>query len=597
MNYQRIYEEEHLENEIYNIVFETQDYVEAIRKNNDYAHQYFLSPLRHNLFHWYPFKKEGSLLEIGAGYGQLTKLFTQKVNSVVAVEDSESKCKTISKRAEDATVLISDFNDLQLDEKFDYIILCNIFEYAKSFVKSENPYVDYLNYLKRFLKDDGVILIALSNRLGLKYFAGFKEEHTNQFFNGINGYNDIDYVQTFSKTELENVINDAGFSNYKFFYPYPNHEFPQVINTDKLVNQIPYSGVSRYSNERILFFDEVNLNLILSQDNLSGYFANSFLVEIRFSDMNYPTDKIDYVKIGTEREEEFNIYTIIWSDGKVSKSPISEKANNHIKKMFDESKYVMGKIKYLNAEMKGDSLYYDFLNQKNCEYLLLEAVVEKDKDKFFKLIEDFYDALFYNSFESEDYSTEEFLKVFKEKSNIKFHCHKRSNLDLNFGNMFFIDDELTCIDYEWIFDFPIPLEFIFFRIMNFHIRSNNLVNEFTSIEEIFSHFNLDIENLSLYRIWNCNFLRYIINRPPAIKPKILAVEELDKVLNLQKDIDLKNAEIKKKNKKIKKQKKEIEKKNKQIEKKDKEINNLLNSTSWKITKPLRKFKSIVKKKN
>ena len=265
MNFQRVYEDETLENKIYDIVCERQDYIDAINKNNHYEYHYFLSPLRHNLFHWYPFKKECSLLEIGAGYGQLTSLFTQKVDHVVAVEDNESKCNLISKRAVDATVLVSDFDDIQIDEKFDYIVLCNIFEYAKSFVKSEDPYVDYLNYLKRFLNEDGVILLALSNRLGLKYFAGYKEEHTKQYFNGINGYEDIDYVQTFTKTEISDIIASAGFGNYKFFYPYPNHEFPEVINTDKFVNKIPHIRHHAYSNERILFFDEEKLNLILIQ--------------------------------------------------------------------------------------------------------------------------------------------------------------------------------------------------------------------------------------------------------------------------------------------------------------------------------------------
>ena len=33
----------------------------------------------------------------------------------------------------------------------------------------------------------------------------------------------------------------------------------------------------------------------------------------------------------------------------------------------------------------------------------------------------------------------------------------------------------------------------------------------------------------------------------------------------------------------------------EINKKDKELKSLLNSNSWKITKPLRKFKSIFKK--
>ena len=50
-----------------------------------------------------------------------------------------------------------------------------------------------------------------------------------------------------------------------------------------------------------------------------------------------------------------------------------------------------------------------------------------------------------------------------------------------------------------------------------------------------------------------------------------------------------------KNKEIEKKNKVIKKKNREIKKKDKEIKSLLNSNSWKITKPLRKFKAILKK--
>ena len=181
---------------------------------------YFLSHLRQNLFNWYPFEKEGKLLEIGASYGQLTELFTQKVKHVVCIEDSETKANIISKRAEDAEVIVSEFGDIDIDEKFDYIVLCNIFEYAKTFQDSKNPYKDYLIYLRKFLKEDGVILIAISNRLGLNYFAGFKEEHSRQLFAGLNGYPNVNYVETFSRTELEDLIDTSGFSNYKFFYPY-----------------------------------------------------------------------------------------------------------------------------------------------------------------------------------------------------------------------------------------------------------------------------------------------------------------------------------------------------------------------------------------
>lgn len=581
MNFQRLYEDESLEKKIYDIVCKGQDYIEAIRENNSYPYHYFLSPIRHNLFQWYPFKKEGSLLEIGAGYGQLTSLFTKKLDHVVAVEDSQSKCNLISKRAEDATVLLSDFDDIQLEEKFDYIVLCNIFEYAKSFVESENPYVDYLNYLKGFLKEDGMILLAISNRLGLKYFAGYKEEHTNHLFSGINGYENEDSVQTFSKNELESIISNAEFSNYKFFYPYPDHEFPELVNTDKLINEIPFTGAIEFSRERYLFFDENNFNITLSEENLSQYYANSFLVEIRASEKDYPTDNIELIKIGAQRKDEFNIYTIIWSDGKVSKTPISAKANDHIKRMVEGSKYDMGKIKCLDAELIDDSLYYDFINQKSCEYMILDFIAKNDKEKFFELIEDVYDALFYNSFESNEYATEEFLKVFKEKSDIKFHCHEKSYLDVILGNMFIIDGKFTVIDYEWIYDFPIPLEYIFYRTFSYHFYSSKSFREFTSFEEIFEHFNLDTENLKLFKRWELNFLGYILNRPPLTTSEKIPLENMEKCDKLQKEIELKN--------------KEIIKKNKLINKKDKELKSLLNSNSWKITKPLRKFKSFLKK--
>ena len=61
MNFQRLYEDDALEEEIYDIVCKGQDHIEAIRENNYYPYHYFLSPIRHNLFQWYPFKKRGKL--------------------------------------------------------------------------------------------------------------------------------------------------------------------------------------------------------------------------------------------------------------------------------------------------------------------------------------------------------------------------------------------------------------------------------------------------------------------------------------------------------------------------------------------------------
>lgn len=106
----------------------------------------------------------------------------------------------------------------------------------------------------------------------------------------------------------------------------------------------------------------------------------------------------------------------------------------------------------------------------------------------------------------------------------------------------------------------------------------------------------------MFRTWENNFLNYIIDHPPYLREKIIPLENIEKYDKVQKEIALKNKEIGLKNDEIALKNKEIEKKNKvmkrkdrAIKKKNKEIKSLLNSNSWKITKPLRKLKSVFKK--
>ena len=614
MEFARVYEDENFENEIKGII--SKDFTDIIKNKNHFKYHYFLSNLRHNLFNWYPFKKEENLLEIGAGYGQLTSFFTQKLNRVVAIENTESKAEIISSRSKKANVIVSDFDKIELDEKFDYIVLCDIFEYVKSFYESENPYEDYLEYLKSFLKPNGVILVGISNRLGLKYFAGFREEHTNQFFTGIDGYCKVDTVETFTKSELIRVIENAGFDNYKFFYPYPDHIFPEIINTDTFVNKIPYTKKAIYLNQRSDLFREDVLNQTFARDNMADYFANSFLVEIRNSNNEYVTDSVEFVKVNAQRKPKFQTTTIIKSDKTVCKLPISQESLPHIKKMFNASDGQFGKIKYLNCDYINNHIKYEFLEGKSLENLIIESIFSNDKKQFFKIIEDYYEALFYKSYESNSYSSDNFISIFKKKSKENFHCNVQSNISLDFSNIFIIDDEFVAIDYEWVFDFPIPIEYIFYRTIKHQMESNQLFNDFTSFTEIFRHFKLNMGNIKLFEIWDKNLSKYINDNTPINEHEIIPKENLDYVEkvdeyvdcvidskninsamfdSLKRDIVLNQRKIiQQKNIDLRKKDIEFKKKNKQLKNKNKELNEILNSTSWKITKPLRKFKSVLK---
>ena len=114
-----------------------------------------------------------------------------------------------------------------------------------------------------------------------------------------------------------------------------------------------------------------------------------------------------------------------------------------------------------------------------------------------------------------------------------------------------------------------------------------MIREFISYEEIADHFNLDLENIELFEEWNCNFLRHVLKRPPVSRPQNPSLKTLIESYNSKQEIERINKKVKslqKKNKKLKSENASL-----------KELNDsLLNSRSWKITKPLRNIMQVKK---
>lgn len=105
-----------------------------------------------------------------------------------------------------------------------------------------------------YLKPEGRLLIAIENRLGLKYFAGAPEDHTDLHFFGINGYPGNQSVRTFSKNELGELLENSGFPFLRFYYPYPDYKFPTEIFTDESLYTNPTEEAILYTQIRQQIF-------------------------------------------------------------------------------------------------------------------------------------------------------------------------------------------------------------------------------------------------------------------------------------------------------------------------------------------------------
>jgi len=277
------YSDGDIENELLDIVKSTNNYTEILAKDNRWPILYHLSPIRQNIINWYPFKDNASCLEIGGGCGAITGALCESLKEVKVVELSKRRASINFERHKhysNLEIIVANLNDIQFDHKFDYITLNGVLEYAGAFTQTNDPYTDFLKQIKKYLKPEGKLIIAIENRYGLKYFAGAKEDHTCKEFDGITGYQTDKGIRTFGKNELSTLLTQGGYPKQDFYYPHPDYKMPlEIYSQDWLPDPSVYmSNTPNFDQERYDLFCEQEAYRGIIENNQFEFFANSFLV-------------------------------------------------------------------------------------------------------------------------------------------------------------------------------------------------------------------------------------------------------------------------------------------------------------------------------
>lgn len=311
---QDLYSDGDIENEIIEYAKKYKDTDEIFKNDIRWPVFYHLTPIRKNILNWYPFKEGSEVLEIGAGMGAITGALCEKCGKVTCVELSKNRASSIAVRnenKENLEIIVGNLNDIDFKErKFDYITLIGVFEYAALYTNTKNPYIDFLNNIKRLLKPDGKLLIAIENKFGMKYFLGAPEDHTNIKYDGITGYVNKKNVQTFGKKELEDILKECGLENMKFYYPLPDYKLPSLIFSDEYMptvqtieNYKPY-----YYEGTEVEFDEIKAYKEVIKNNMFSFFANSFFIEVSQEKIETKVDieKVKLIPISKISEKFYN---------------------------------------------------------------------------------------------------------------------------------------------------------------------------------------------------------------------------------------------------------------------------------------------------
>jgi len=282
-----LYSDGEIEDVLLDIVknHDPREYNEIIAEKNDWAILYHLSQIRENIIRWYPFDPHDRVLEIGAGCGAVTGAAAAAAASVTCVELSKKRSLINAYRHADMAnieIRVGNFQDVEkrLGASYDVITLIGVLEYASLYISSPSPHADFLRIIMKHLRAGGKLIIAIENRLGMKYFAGAAEDHSGRFFEGIEGYYADSPAKTFSRPELEDVFREAGITDLKWYYPFPDYKLPMAIYSD---DYLPRRGelkayINNFDRTRYSFFDEGRALESMCGGGLFPLFSNSYLV-------------------------------------------------------------------------------------------------------------------------------------------------------------------------------------------------------------------------------------------------------------------------------------------------------------------------------
>jgi precorrin-6B methylase 2 len=268
----------------------------------DWPSEYHLSRKRAQLLNGFDYERSATVLEVGCGCGAISRFLAESFDTVISVEGSRDRARLARQRCRDMSnisIIAAPFQKVRFRKKFDIIFCIGVFEYSATFVDSPDPYSAIIEYFADHLEDNGVLVLAIENQFGLKYFAAASEDHTKVGYDGIEGYPRFPgRARTFGYREIGQLLSRQ-FAQIDYYFPCADYKVPDGVLSGKLFELVDAGqllGTFRsrdYLKPWAPVFSEKLAWRELAKNAQVPFFANSFLVvaaknsndSVRFPDL------------------------------------------------------------------------------------------------------------------------------------------------------------------------------------------------------------------------------------------------------------------------------------------------------------------------
>ena len=269
--------------------------------------------------------------------------------------------------------------------------------------------------------------------------------------------------------------------------------------------------------------------------------------------------KIIFAKYNKNRKKEFQIYTVLCEENEkrcAKKIAITEEALGHISNMklfYDKLKNVYSNIILVEGEFDGGTAIFEFVEGENVTDKLLDVVAKVNKEQFLEYLKNLTEYVFATKCPLESFEkSDKFIEIFGDIT-ISDESMPITNIDLIFDNIVERDGQLICLDYEWVFDFKVPIRYVYYRSLHyFYTRNANRFGSDISEDEIMNVCGIDESARTIFEIMEENFQRWIFGEENYALRYVKSNEKnivqnhrklLTRVLELQNEVDERNKHI------------------------------------------------------
>ena len=226
--------------------------------------------------------------------------------------------------------------------------------------------------------------------------------------------------------------------------------------------------------------------------------------------------KVIFAKYNKSRKKEFQISTVLYEEnGKryARKAPITKEAARHITNMrtsYDKLKGEYVNLSVLKGQFEDNCVEFEFVEGETVTDKLLGKAAGEGKEKFLAYVAEISRFLYETKCGLTDFQkSDAFVKVFGDVM-VSDMSMKVTNIDMIFDNIVERNGKFICLDYEWTFDFPIPVHYVLYRSLHyFYTRNAARIDSEITQQEMMSACGIDEKSVEIFRIMEENFQRWV----------------------------------------------------------------------------------------